>query len=140
MAALKASKQAHRVELARLEAERGLMRAAESDRPGSGKLPAEAWGLVVERQADLALSGGGDSTKAARFVGETVGLVHPREGAGVQAVQLNVTIAADLADRYQATVIDVEIPADGEGSEPMPEGGPVLDALEVEPVEPEGGW
>lgn len=129
---VKAEYQANRVEQARLEAEAGLMRAAQATDPKSGKVPARAWGLLVERQAAQALSGEeAHSTKAARFVGETVGYLARGDSAPVQAVQVNVTIGGELSSRY------AQSPADGEAElSAEPEGGPILDAVEVEPVLP----
>jgi hypothetical protein len=110
MVAVKAQHQAHRLQAAQREAELGLVRAAQAVRPGSAKLPAEAWGLVVERQGSVALGGDAeDSTRAARFVGQTLGYLGG-EGSGspAQAVQVNVTIGGELAGRYSpAEVVDV---------------------------------
>ena len=97
---LKEEKQAERKRLAQAEAEAGLMRAAASLSPLSPKLPAEAWGFVVEKQAEAAMSPEmSHSVRAAEFVGRATDFLQADKAGTVQALQVNVHLDGLAAGR-----------------------------------------
>ena len=100
LAGLKAVKVIASKRQAEQESQEGLLRAAKLHGPGSPKVPAEAWGAVVQAQAKIAFAGGRESTGAARFVGEATRFMVGKESAGSQSVQVQVIIGSELANRY----------------------------------------
>ena len=97
---LKAVKVIAHKQQAEQESREGLLRAAKKYGSGSPKVPAEAWGAVVQAQAKIAFAGGRESTGAARFVGEATRFMVGKESAGSQSVQVQVIIGSELANRY----------------------------------------
>ena len=116
-----------RAEAAQDAARIGLVRAVR-DEGLRVRSALEAWGLLVGRQAVRALSGSPQAVTAVRFVGEATGLLAGGEAAPVQAVQVNVSIGGELADRYGAAAAVSSAPAElGAGALPATgEGGPAL--------------
>ncbi len=90
MAAVKGEIQHARKQQAQAEAEEGLLRAAKSLSPLSPKLPAQAWGFIIEKQAELAMSPDvKGSVSAAELVGKATDYLGGKDKAGTQ-VQVNV--------------------------------------------------
>jgi len=83
-----------RKQAAQAEAEAGLLRAGMSLSPLSPKLPAEAWGFIVEKQAEAAMSPDlGHSVRAAEFVGRaTEYLAVEKAGAGTHIERMQVIV------------------------------------------------
>jgi len=110
-----ASAYAHRKhELAREHAAAGLLRAVQANEQGYHDTAPAAWGVVVEKQTELALAidTGRDSTQAAKFVGQATGYVgqqEPAGGADRRTFVLNITEGSyDRLKQLAGDVIDVE--------------------------------
>src|SRR3990172_4772025 len=127
MALLKKEKQTERKRLAQVEAEAGLLRAGMSLSPLSPKLPAEAWGFIVEKQAEAAMSPDlGHSVRAAEFVGRaTEYLAVEKAGTHIdrmQVIVLDQDTAELLTQRGGLLLPDVvegqvrELPAETDGA------------------------
>jgi hypothetical protein len=100
LADVRQGKQTERKRLAQFEAEAGLLRAGLSLSPLSPKLPAEAWGFIVERQAEAAMSPEmSHSVRAAEFVGRATDYLHQDKSGSVQALQVNVHLDGGAAGR-----------------------------------------
>ena len=115
-----------RKQAAQAEAEAGLLRAGMSLSPLSPKLPAEAWGFIVEKQAEAAMSPDlGHSVRAAEFVGRaTEYLAVEKAGAGthidkMQVIVLDQDTAELLTQRGGLLLPDV---VEGQVRE-LPDGG-----------------
>lgn len=81
------------------KAEAGMKAAAEGLSPNQVTAPTDAWGFIIERQSELAMSpeSGHASTQAAKLVGRSVGALQERT-AQVPMVNVQVNIVSDLAD------------------------------------------
>jgi len=89
-----------RHELAREHAAAGLLRAVQANEQGYHDTAPAAWGVVVEKQTELALAidTGRDSTQAAKFVGQATGYVGQREATH----QDNRSIVLHISDTAAA--------------------------------------
>ena len=89
-----------RHELAREEAAEGLTRAVDKGMSIQVAGAEEAWGHVIEKQTELAISPeeGHASTQAAKLVGTATGMMGDRASAPTVAIQVN--ISDDIAARY----------------------------------------
>jgi len=115
-----------RKQAAQAEAEAGLLRAGMSLSPLSPKLPAEAWGFIVEKQAEAAMSPDlGHSVRAAEFVGRATEYLAVEKGSGthidrMQVIVLDQDTAELLTQRGGLLLPDV---VEGEFREPAETGG-----------------
>ena len=114
-----------RKQAAQAEAEAGLLRAGMSLSPLSPKLPAEAWGFIVEKQAEAAMSPDlVHSVRAAEFVGRATEYMQA-EKAGTHIERMQVIVmdsetAELLTQRGGLLLPDV---VEGEFREPTETGG-----------------
>lgn len=105
--------QARRHEIAREKAAEGMLRAIRSTEPEPCAEPTDAWGVVVEKQTELAASADTYSTQAAKFVGDAAGMLAPKQAAissgGGNTYVLNITdSAAERLGLIEGEVVDVE--------------------------------
>jgi len=89
-----------RHELARERACEGLMRAVEDGMSIQVAGAEDAWGYVIEKQTELAISPeeGRASTGAAKLVGTAAGMTGDGEKQIIVAIQVNVS--DEIAERY----------------------------------------
>jgi len=89
-----------RYELARERAREGLQRAVEGGLSLQVAGAEHAWGYVIEKQTELAITPeeGRASTGAAKLVGVATGMTGGEKAVPVVAVQVNVSEA--IAERY----------------------------------------
>ena len=103
-------------EQAKEKAAEGLLRAVQANEPGVYNAPVEAWGKVVEKQAELSLAidTGRDSTQAAKFVGRASGMMAERGQAPAADARTFVLNITDAAFARLTDVIDGEMHDVGE--------------------------
>ena len=118
-----------RHELAKEHAAAGLLRAVQANEQGYHDTAPAAWGVVVEKQTELALAidTGRDSTQAAKFVGQATGYVgqqEPAGGADRRTFVLNITEGSyDRLKQLAGDVIDVEPVGDWDTADGRSAGG-----------------